>query len=91
MSETPPHDLVDQSSSSSSEDEAWATAYESEFDMTLSDIDEDLLEAMRNFGMQDNAPPAIIGASIDCKCQSVTDWVLQMGTVLHRTTIRAMR
>lgn len=45
---------TDESSDSGSED--WATAYDSEFDLTLSNVDDDLLEAMRNFNVDDPHP-----------------------------------
>lgn len=65
MSESSATDPVDSEASSGSDsDESWVTAYDSEFDLTLSDIDEDLLEAMRNFNV-DEAPEAVIGRAID--------------------------
>ena len=47
----------DSSSSSSSDEEGWVTAYDSEFDMTLSDIDDDLLAAMQQFNVDDEPIP----------------------------------
>ena len=59
MSDPPANDVAPELSSSSGSDsdsEAWVTAYDSEFEMTLSDIDEDLLNAMRNFDVGEGPP-----------------------------------